>query len=368
MKKIRTLTFHSSYNYGSNLQAYALQKFVQSLFPGQVNYKIINFQTNNQKKMYRVYEYLSLKNLIKRIIFIKYKKELIERDNKFYNFINNKLNLTKEIINVSDFHNLEKDIDYIIFGSDQIWNYNAHDFEWIYYGDFETTAQKISYATSMGPKTNVLNDKYKNKIIKNLHKFKDISVRDEETQKFLKQNLNINSQIHVDPTFLIKKDEWEKEISTKRIISGKYILLYDLYGDKDSLEIGKKIQKKMKIPIYVIKNHYLEYFFYNFKKYYECGPLEFLNIIKNAELVITSSFHGTVFSIIFNKLFFAVNGMKDIRISNILKKYDLEDRSISLENIELKFKDVYNINFKKANLVINEDIKKATKYLKKNLD
>ena len=274
--------------------------------------------------------------------------------------------LTKEIVNTKDIKKISA--DYLIFGSDQIWNYNAHDFVWEYFGCFETKAKKISYAASIGPQKNNVPTELRTKIQNCLKDFKCISVREEGTKKFLHQEFGINSQINVDPTFLIKKEEWESEISKDRIIKEKYILLYDLYGNKDSLEISKIIQEKTKLPVYVIKNHYIEYFKYDFKKYYECGPLEFLNIIKNSEFVISSSFHGTVFSIIFNKPFFAVNGMKDIRISNILKKYSLQDRSITLENINDKLKKIYDVNFKESNVVIKKDIEEAKEYLLKSLN
>ena len=96
--------------------------------------------------------------------------------------------------------------------------------------------------------------------------------------------------------------------------------------------------------------------------------MEFLNLIYHAKLVLTTSFHATIFSIIFNKPFFSINGDKDYRRSTLLQTMKLENRSINQDGIEEKLKNVYQIDFKEANDEIQNEKIKSIKYLKEALD
>ena len=100
----------------------------------------------------------------------------------------------------------------------------------------------------------------------------------------------------------------------------------------------------------------------------DAGPLEFLNLINNAKLVLSSSFHGTVFSILLNKPFFAINGKDDYRISTLLKKMDLNERTIEMDNIIEKCNEFEKINFNMSYKLLEQERKKSENYLKNALD
>ena len=369
MKKIYTITFHSSYNYGSNLQAYSLQEYIKKLCDYDCEYKIINLRTPIQRQMYEIdFDNLTIKKRLKTMLVGGYKKNYIEKQKKFEDFINNNLDITKEYTSLDELKKEKFEADYYISGSDQLWNLQAMDFDWSYFLEFINNGKKISYAASFGPKAQTWNEKEMQRVKDNLSKYSMISVREEGSFNNVKKLLEIEPEINVDPTMLLEKHDWEKIISKEPIYKGKYIFLYNLKGDKNILKIAKKVSKKLDMPIVVSKYGNKLELIYGFKKKYNSGPIEFLNLIQNAELVLSSSFHGTIFSILLNKPFFAINGAKDFRISTLLKKMELEDRSIEIDNIDEKCKKIYDIHFAKSEKLLDLERKKSEKYLKKALD
>lgn len=362
MKKIGAITFHASYNFGSNLQAYALQEYVKKIGKNSVNYQIINLRTNKQKYMYNFKENTKgIKLLAKKIL---YGKKLNKREEKFEKFINTNLNLTKEYNDVEMLKNEMFDYNYYISGSDQLWNLAAGDFEWTYYLDFVKEGKRISYAASAGP---ILREKSKNDIekIKELvNKYDCISVREQGTYDLIKNITGRESKINVDPTLLLNKEEWNEIIPDEKLYKKPYILYYTLQPTKIRSKFIKKIGKVFNKKIVVANPSFKFDLLGGFVKKYESGPLEFLNLLKNADLVISSSFHGTVFSILFNKPFFALNGKNDFRISTLLKKCNLEDRTISeTDDLSKLNNKAYNIDFKNANENIERERAESKKYL-----
>lgn len=369
MKKILTITFHASYNYGSCLQAYALQEYVKKLENYECDYKIINLRTDIQKQMYKnCYEKNDFRSNIKKILFLKEKKAILIKKDKFEKFLKDYLSLTQEY---SSLEKIKKDnikSDYYLAGSDQLWNLQANDFDWANYLEFVNNGKKISYAASFGPKVQQWNEEEKKRIKRDLQKFDMLSVREQGSFNNVKELIGNEPEINVDPTMLLDKEEWEKIIDNKKVYKeGEYIFLYNL-KDKDYVKLAQKISKELGLPIVVsMYGNKLE-LIYGFKKEYACGPLEFLNLIKNAKLVLSSSFHGTIFSIIFNKPFFALNGNNDLRINTLLKKMDLQERSIELENYKEKCKNAFEINFEQSKKLLKNEQEKSKEYLKRALD
>lgn len=370
MKRIGTITFHASYNFGSNLQAYALQEYVKKIAKEnnkEVEYKIINYRTQQQKDIYNYRKSGSLYKSVLNKIFLN--KIMKQREENFENFMNDFFDLTKEYNRREELQQLE--FDYYISGSDQIWNLATYDFDWSYFLDFVNKGKKISYAPSLGPKRMEISEEAKEKIRNLVNKYDEISVREEGSKERLaeivgsEKNININ----VDPTILLEKNEWEKIIEEEPILKGDYILFYTLRMSNERAKFLKKLSKKLKMPI-VVANQSLKYdYIYGFKKQYQSGPLEFLNLIKNAKLVISSSFHGTVFSIILNKPFYTLDGIDDDRIKNLLNITNLENRSISIDdNLDEKLKDAFSVDFSLSNEKINEERMKSREYLEKALD
>ena len=369
MKKIATITFHSSYNYGSNLQAYALQEYIKKITNEPIDYRIINLRTNIQKEMYKnIYEKSGIKNNIKKVLFFNHKKQLKEKQKNFENFIQNKLQITKEYNNYEELVKEKFDFDYYISGSDQLWNLNARDFDWSNYLEFVKNGKKISYAASFGPTKQRWNKEQQERVRKNLLKYDYLSVREQGSYDNVNKLTKLKPQINIDPTMLLDKNDWIKLIGNKRIIKNDYILFYDLSGKNENIELAKQISKKLNLPIVITKYMNMKIHFSNFNKHYECGPIEFLNLLNNAKLVLSSSFHGNVFSVILNKPFFALNGKNDFRIKTMLEKLDLMDRSITQNEVEKKCIKAFDIDFTNAEKLLKNERKKSEEYLKKALD
>ena len=255
-----------------------------------------------------------------------------------------------------------------LVGSDQLWNLRANDFDWSYFLEFADNGKKISYAASFGPKKMVWSDEEKERVKRDLEKYDLISVREEGSKANVEEILNKEIPIHMDPTILLDKKEWNDIIPKEKIYDGKYILYYSLGQNREHIDLVKKISKLLKMPVVTTRYAGRRELFSGFKQVYDVGPVEFLNLLKNAELVVSSSFHGTIFSTILEVPFYAINGMKDYRISTLLKKLVLQDRSVDIENYNKKCPKYKEINFDNARDELEKERKKSTEYLMKALD
>lgn len=364
--KTATITFHASHNYGSNLQAYALQQVIISL--GHEN-KIINLRTEKQKDVYTVFtKRKGLKYVIKNLSHAWYYSTLKREYSKFEDFINHKLILTKEYTTEAELKNAALDFDCYIAGSDQIWNPVPKDFVWSYYLTFVKKGRKISYATSFGQLASLGDSATKERIANALKSFDCISVREQRAADNVKQLAGITPQIVVDPTLLMNRNQWMDLIKDKeRIIKEDYIFFYTLFADKDRMNIIKRVSKCTGLPV-VTSNFSNQYDIFNpFIKCYDAGPLDFLTLIRDAKLVVISSFHGTVFSTLFNVPFFAIDGMSDARISTLLTTVGLEDREITIDNVEEKCKCISDIDFNRVNEILEKQRIPSLNYLKDSL-
>lgn len=368
MKKIATITFHASYNYGSNLQAYALQEYIKKICRNYCLYKIVNLRIDKQKEIYMFpYERKNIVAIIKTLILIKHIKKLKEKKINFETFINKKLNLTKEYNSMEELNDELFDFDYYISGSDQIWNLRAGDFDWSYFLEFVRKGKKISYATSFGPLKQKWTIQDMERIKNDLKQYDFISVREKGSYDNVLKLANIKPNINIDPTLLLTKEEWYKVIDKKKLVNKDYILLYDLKDCKLVFKIAKKLSKKFNIPIIVTKPNKYD-LIYRVEKHYECGPLEFLNLLKNAKIVLTTSFHGAVFSILFNKPFYTIECNNDFRIKTLLEITKLKNRNINNDNINDIYENIFDVNFEMAEKLIDLEREKSKEYLKNAVD
>ncbi|MCI9177743.1 MAG: polysaccharide pyruvyl transferase family protein [Clostridia bacterium] len=268
MKKIGTVTFHSSYNYGSSLQAYALQEVVKKIC--NCKYEIINLRPNKQKYMYSINrENRFLSKVVRKFIIKNYKEKYLAKNKKFEDFINNKLNITKEYNSLEEIKNDNLDYDYYISGSDQLWNTRAYDFDWAYFLSFTAKGQKISYAASFGPKAIEFTEEEKEKIKKYISQYKALSVREEGSYQNIYELTGKKAQINMDPTILLDKQEWESILLKEKVQNGEYILYYSLGPSKEDIKLVKKIAKKLKLPVITTLYGGRYELFSGFKQVYE---------------------------------------------------------------------------------------------------
>lgn len=371
MTKIGTVTFHGAQNFGSVLQTYALQEFVTGLYneAGQAcTYNVINYRTKFQKSFYSIYKSVkNPKNIVKNAVAFRHSSVLKVKSQKFEDFLSNYICLTDEISESEDLERFASAFDYYISGSDQIWNVRAADFESAYYLDFVKNGRKISYAASFGPLKIDWNLYDKDKFSSLLSEYSAVSVREKGSRDRVKELIDRDCEINVDPTFLLSKQQWKAIQSDANYNCGQYILLYCLEPSKEQLSMAEAISKKLNLPILITRYNNKNDIINGFVKKYDCGPLDFLSYIDNAALVLSSSFHGTAFSMIYNKPFYVFNGMEDSRISSILKTAGIEDRSIeSFRDISRVSADT--VDFSIVNEIINDERNKAKIYLKNALE
>lgn len=325
MKKVAAITFHRAHNYGSVLQAYALKQVVESLYREKgeaVDYSVIDFYSQVQEELYRVYRPMnSAKALVKNAIALPYGKQLKIKHHKFMEFAAKNLNLTKRYRTPEELQAAPPEADVYLSGSDQIWNVRARDYSPAYYFSFlPDTAKRVSYAASLGPLP-IDWEKYDGQSCRKwLEMYSAISVREPGSQKNLAAISEKETSVHVDPTILLTDAQWRKIQSDANYHNGQYILLYCLEPTREQLRMADAISKKLGLPIVVLRCNNKNDMFNHFVKRYDAGPEDFLAYMDHAALVLSSSFHGTAFSLIYHKPFYCFHGMRDNRISGILER------------------------------------------------
>lgn len=374
-KKTATITFHASHNYGSMLQAYALQQTLLSL---GVDNEIINFRTASQRLMYphpvndKKTIKQSIKNILLRTVIHSYDRHMLAKYELFENFLKDYLILTQEYNVASDLVQLSDNYDYYLTGSDQCWNTKCVDFDWSYYLQYTDSQNKISYASSLGP---VEVERNWTKIVHNLSTYKAISVREEGTADEIKKHIDKDISVLPDPTLLVSALKWKEIIPKQRIVDQPYIFLYTPYPRRGFLKLATHVSHCLGLPIVISNITDLKGDFWTalhrnatFQHILNIGPREFLNLILNAELVLGGSFHSLIFSILLHRPFYAYEGLKDNRMKQLLNIYGLNDRAINLHDMNIKLDRPYDIEFNSIDKVISQQKFDAINFLRRVLD
>lgn len=371
MKTINTVTFHRAHNFGSVLQTYALQETVVRLCAEKqidCEYRIIDLYTDVQEELYRVFKRTNgIDSVVKNMVALWYSRQLKEKHRKFTEFASKEFLLTKRYRNDEELKVDTPAADIYISGSDQIWNVRSKDFSPAYYLDFVHGKKKVSYAASLGP-LKIDWAKYDAGGCRAaLADYSTISVREQGSLENIAAISDAECQVHVDPTMLLRREDWRRIQSDANYNNGQYILLYCLEPSKEQLRMADAISKKLGLPIVVLRYNNKNDMFNHFVKKYDSGPEDFLAFIDHAALILSSSFHGTTFSLIYHKPFYCFNGMRDNRISNTLKRMGLAERS--LEQME----DVWRVTLEKPDgdkieKVLDKERQRSKEYLRRALE
>ena len=378
-KKIGIITFHASHNCGSMLQAYALQSTLIRL--GYTN-EIINFSNAGSREMYSVLPKIHFfRRGIRGRISSWFKSleyyNLLKRQSEFYmSFLSQYLHLTeKEYRSDEELKNELFDFTHYITGSDQVWNICCKDADTAYYLDFVKEGKKIAFAVSTG--ATILKKAAKDISIyeKLVESFDAISVRERNSVKQFQELSGRNDiELLIDPTLLLTQEDWESHFDlSKPIVQGDYVFYYAFHYSHGVNSIVKQIAQKLHMPVIIIDAR--AWGVKNCKKdgltlCEESGPIAFLNLMKYAKIVLTTSFHGTVFSAIFRRTFWFIDSpmhnVYDDRASTLLDQLNLVDRLIDgkmLLNVDFCKKPNYN----GIETTICQLQDKAFSFLEKNL-
>ena len=331
--KIGILTYHACYNYGACLQAYALQNTIKRKFS---DCQIIDYQSNRLIDINHPFcKYPKHpKEIIKNITRVPYYSQLRERGRLFNDFINNDLILSKRCTTDEDVKQECENYDCIVCGSDQTWNLDPSiRYETpLYYLNFPKKQRRITYATSFGSWVNKFETREK-ELLPWIKQFDALSMREESGAKLLRSK-GLNCEWVADPTLLLTQNDYDK-IVYDRIIEKEYILLISWDGAKETIEITKKISKQLNCEAYLIVPP-PRAMFSGIKRKLDVGPKEFLNLIKHAKLIVTNSFHGTVFSTVYKRPFIsAIKEEADPRRASLMKQFGLEDHLMNPNNYNL---------------------------------
>lgn len=366
-KKVGIITFHNEQNYGAILQAYALQKTIQNL--GCDSY-VINYIEPVEKywkdiiteKNKLLYIKIFLKVFITNILFF---MENRKRKKNFLNFIDKNINLYGKYKDEKQLKEKAPELNVYITGSDQVWNAKItkglKDAYTLNFG--AENIIRASYAASLG--SNKIDKNDEKEYQEKLKVLDEISVREQSGKELLEKILDRDIEVVLDPTLLLDKETWN-EVEKSNVNKGqKYILVYDLEKNDLIYEVAKELSRKLEIPIINFRRKKQE----GVISKYECGPDEFLKLFDNAELIITNSFHGAVFSIIFHKKFYVLPHTKTFaRTENLLKLLELETQIINNENQIKNISIEENIDYNKVDEKLKIEKEKSITYLKKVLN
>ncbi len=355
--KISVITLHRVFNYGSVFQTYATQKIFERK---NAKVEIIDYYPERFK----------FKNLIKskksNNIISAFKEEIMRamsmgiRHRQFGKFLNKYVNLTKKYLSYEDLKNNPPKADMYVTGSDQCWNsyYNGVD-KCFYLAFGDKSIKRASFATSVGNEK--LSKDEEKEIGEYLSKYDYISVREEVSVKLLENITKKRVVSIIDPTLQLKAEEWNK-LASKPLIKSKYVLLFLLYGeDLNATEYARRIADEKNLILVELswkpkRDPRVD------KHMSHRIPADFLALVRDAEYVVTNSFHGLAFSVNYNKQFTVVERSQfNNRISELLKILGLSERAV---NSYLDMNIVNKkIDYKAVNAKLEQERKKASDFV-----
>ena len=374
MKKVAIIAMAASDNYGAVLQSFALKTAINRFDDVQAD--VINYRPPYMVDGYR--PWLSFKIWKKEwkkygrsyvqkkfAEHWKLRKEFRKKFREFEYFRKNFVGMKGKRYYAKSIHEIDQKYDIYIAGSDQIWNPELWEqgFDENLFLSFVSQPYiKASYAASI---TVDLNSRYYGSFSRLVQNFDYISIREKEHEGIVKKLSNKEVITVLDPTFLIKKEDYERVMPQKTLESDEFILFYTFNKSDNAIHYVNELAKAEHLKI-------LHFYFGNLQKkftsdsrcMYFTHPGEFLWYIKNAKYVITDTFHGTAFCIIFKKQFLTFESVRDMssRVNNILDITGLNERKYSSDSTA----EIHNeILWENVDIRLKEERKKAYEYLEK---
>ncbi|MGF7057748.1 polysaccharide pyruvyl transferase family protein [Brassicibacter mesophilus] len=357
-KKIGIVTwYHKGYNFGSTLQAYSTQMVLE-----QMGYdaELINYSSDKRK----------LKKNIKdfgKKIYLRITKPNVHRAwVKMDKWINSNLNVSG---NYDSWEKLKKNAgryDATICGSDQIWRSHKDGIiDPFYFLQFISEEKRIAYAPSIA--RDYIDERIVDEFTAYVKEIRHLSIREKQGAELLKKVTGRDAKVVLDPTLLLTKDQWEKQLENKESYKKDYIFCYLLTKNEqyyqEVLEVAKNEKLEVITPA-IFSNCYNDSI--------PLDSFDFLNLIKGAKFVVTDSFHGVAFSISFKKRFAAYKRFPDSykksqnsRIYNILDELQIRERLVDNNSLQLILNK--EINFQEVDKLLNKMRRDSLRYLEDSL-
>lgn len=348
------ITFDHTTNYGSSFQAYALQAAVEkiSLSDGtKCSYQLIPIRKCEDWPVIRTWKHLLVAPFValNRRMFVEF-----EQEHMHY----------AETHRISDFVELNSITDAFVCGSDVIWNPDLNKNIDAFYLNF-ATKYRFSYAASFGKSE--ISENTRRKVAQYLPAFNSLSVREKSGIDIIQNSIGFTAQIVCDPVFLVDRNEWE-EIIRKEISKKKYIFVYITHLSRPIERFLERLKHSTGLNIVYAANgpkQALKQGLFQVQT-----PDKWLQLLHDAQYVVTNSFHATAFSVLFHKKFFTVvNGEKskgiNVRMYDFLSTIGLTDRIFSEIPEEL---DLSEINYRDIDPKIEAIREKSLEFLRENLE
>lgn len=309
--KAEVVTFIRAYNYGAVLQSYALS---QCLIKQGIDVEVLDYFPPYFRNQY------SMRTEAPLVVgFRPYRRWLLKvyarfvakkRNRRFERFIRRFIPVSpRQYLSLKQLEHMPPKCDCYIVGSDQVWSPYCAQFDPVFFLDFSDAKKKkrYSYAASFG--VNRLPENMEREYCRRLSTYQKYSVREKSGVQIVEQLLKKSAQLCCDPTLLLEQSEWEC-VASARKEKEPYILVYYVAETRTLQEYARRLAKEKGMKVICVPTTMLLEFItgridrrYGFDVKKTCGPEELLTLFRNAEYVLTNSFHGTVFSIIFHKKF-----------------------------------------------------------------
>ncbi len=360
--KIGILTFSSAFNFGAVLQCYGLYDTLCSL--GH-DVRIIDYRPKYLKTYKPTFGIRQFINWRLWLLPSKWRtyRYWRKRYDLYDRFECHEMRLTSLCSTNDDIRNVVRDLDYVVVGSDQVWNSRFNGMDEAWYGTLKSGHEKwITYAASVGKSE--VNPAEVETIMKALDNFDAISVREDTLKETIEKKIKGDVKIStvLDPSLLVLPDVWV--IWWYAVVMGDYNLTYQARECDDVFRVARELSKQMNgakiIPVD---------FFDNVKKNQletmVVGPKGFISLVKNARCVVTTSFHGTAFSIINKTPFYTLrlDDGADDRVENLLHYLKLDGRLIAKDS----HPELEPVDFQKSHSILDELREQSLKYLKSAL-
>ena len=360
--KIGILTYHRAENYGALLQAYALMTYLKSL--GH-DVSFVDYWPTYHSEYFKIFSWSNFvsrpikSKLLILIRFLLMGSKLYRRKKVMQKFMHGHLKISKKPVYTNRNGKTER-FDVVVYGSDQIWrkqNLGGVGFdEWYYGSDHVCADKKVVYAGSMGKLEASPEDMTFVKA--QMQNFCSIAVREKDLHDYL-QKLDVSSEIVIDPVFLLTKEQWH-QLAVAPKSTSNYILFYNLLNTPESSSFAKALSKETGLPI--IKKKKKTAFMQKGSKLIDNASIEeFLGLIEHADYVVSNSFHGVAFSLVFEKQFYAV-GMegKANRVVSLLESVGIADRYIHSHQNKIS---ALEIDYDKTTPILKSLIEKSMFFL-----
>ncbi len=372
--KTGILTFHRANHYGAQLQAYALMKAVEAAGADCEVIDYVRIDTIDGNKLFK--KGLSAHNVLSNVHTALHYSPFKNRSDRYEAFRREEMRHSERFYGTwKELAEAAPSYDVYICGSDQIWNpfiYKENTFDPAFFADFARGGRRISYAPSFG--IGEMPEKYRELLKNYLSKFDSLSVRESQGAKIIFDVAGRDSVNVLDPTLLLTGEQW-KAISSEVPNGGKpYILCYFISDPSKYSDYVRAISEKYNLPVISLCGA-RRVVHGSSRSVLDAGPREFLSLFANASFVCTNSFHGTVFSVNFEKEFMcfteklssekAVNS----RVYSILEKLGLLSRICTADTDMTAFsaftkKDMQPVDYNHVNVLLQCERDISFKYLK----